>query len=236
MNCLQYTPVRPLIAFDFDSTLVSVESFDLLADHALKTQVAGDDRKNIDERLHEITHRAMNGEMAMDDAIRERFSLVRIHRNHVQEIAIDVTKTITSGMINLLNDLRTRDCDVILLSGGILDLIIPTATMLGFDASTIFANTLVYDADDCMRGYQDHPLCKSDGKEKVLRALKEKQKPSCIIMIGDGMTDALPWQHGVADAFIGCGIHVLRPSVANIAPSIARTMHELSSHLTKLLL
>ena len=89
-----------------------------------------------------------------------------------------------------------------LVSGGFDCLIHPVAKQLGIPMENVFANGLEFHQDGSYMGFDESRLTsKSGGKGCVVAMLKEQNRYSTVIMIGDGVTDleACP----PADAFIG---------------------------------
>ena len=54
-------------------------------------------------------------------------------------------------------------------------------------------------------------------------------------MVGDGMSDYQVYADGLADLFVGCGFHVVRPQVRARAPVFVETPAQLQALLGSLL-
>ena len=210
--------------FDFDSTIVTTETLDDLIksvlpedDHALKAQI------------DETTHRCMNGEISFNQSITTRLSLAHLTRQDFHAMAIKTLKDVTEGIDLIIKDLLLNGQNVFIVSGGFMEVILPTAELLGIPAANCFANTCLFDENDTVIGLMDSPLAHEGGKIKIIQTLKNDGKlPGKIIMIGDGMSDFSVLENGYADSFIGCGFNACRPSVLEKAPHFAHTIKDLS--------
>jgi len=111
---------------------------------------------------------------------------------------------------DLVQRLREAGKEVVLVSGGLLQLILPVAHKLFVPRSNIFAIELFFNEDGSFKDFdRQAPTSRSGGKRRVMEILAETYHP--IIMIGDGATDleARP----VAEAVIGFGGNVVRDVV-----------------------
>ncbi|MDR3279525.1 MAG: HAD-IB family phosphatase, partial [Synergistaceae bacterium] len=185
--------------FDFDSTIVTIETLDTLIKKNLKDD---EDRRRIDD----ITTRAMNGELDFNASITLRLSLARVTTEHFAQMARQIEDFLTPGMADFLNFLRRKGQQLFVVSGGFLEIIRPITVRFDIPESNCFANEYVHDADDNVVGVKDGPLIYEDGKSTVVRELiRQNRLPGVIVMLGDGMSDYRVYAEGLADLFIGCG-------------------------------
>ena len=123
------TREKKLIIADMDSTMITVECIDELADYAgIKPQIA------------EITERAMRGELDFAGALDERVALLK----GLEDSAIDRCRaervTIMPGARALVRTMKARGAKALLVSGGFTRFTDPVAAEIGFDAAV--ANVL----------------------------------------------------------------------------------------------
>jgi HAD superfamily phosphoserine phosphatase-like hydrolase len=217
---------RNSFVFDFDSTLVTIETLDTLLKNC-----AGDDETR--RRIDDITARAMNGEMDFDTSISTRLRLARARAEDFARMAGAITDFVTPGMDGVLDFLKRKGQELFILSGGFTEIIRPAAERFGIPEDHCFTNDYIAGEDGGVTGVRaENPLAREGGKQKILRALKEENRlPGTVVMLGDGMSDYAVYADGLAGFFIGCGFNVVRPRVKAAAPVFAETTAALLSLL-----
>jgi phosphoserine phosphatase len=120
---------KRLLVADMDSTMISVECIDELADYAgLKAEVAA------------ITERAMQGELDFEAALKARVALLR----GLEAEAIDRCRAervrLTPGARTLVRTMKAKGARCILVSGGFTRFAEPVGAEIGFDQ--VVANEL----------------------------------------------------------------------------------------------
>lgn len=207
--------------FDFDSTLVRIETLDILADIAL----AGvPDAAAIRAEVEALTDRAMAGELPFGEALRRRLALLSLTRTHVAELASRILEEGTPSVRRNLRFFRENAGRIVILSGGFREIIAPLAAHLHVPAERVLCNDLIYDADGRVVGVDEaNPLSQAGGKPTVIRTLK---LPGPVVMIGDGWTDAEVKLEGVADRFHAFTEIVRRDRVVAAADTEAPSMDE----------
>jgi len=199
---------KPTYIFDFDSTLVTVESLDELAAYALKGRP---DRLQIIDHIERITNLGMSGKIKFDESLRLRLKLFSASREHVEKvIALLMDNVSPSVWIN--RDWFVNNSDrIYVISGGFKDYILPVAKRLGLKENHVFANKFLYDQSGIIIGYDKaNLLCQPEGKVKQVAKLN---LPKPIIVIGDGSTDHEIRKHGQAELFCAFTETILRPNV-----------------------
>jgi phosphoserine phosphatase len=120
---------RKLLVADMDSTMITVECIDELADYAgIKAEVAL------------VTEAAMRGELDFEGALRSRVALLQgLPESVIGECLRDRVK-VTPGAIPLVRTLRANGGTALLVSGGFTRFAEPVAAEIGFDRAV--ANVL----------------------------------------------------------------------------------------------
>ena len=204
-----------------DSTVVTEEGIDVLADHC-----------GAGAAVAEWTAKAMGGSVPFHEALEARLSL--FEPSH-QDIVSSLEKhplELSPGMAELVKALHGADKHVFLVSGGFRQMIYPVADALGISRDRVYANNILFKDDGSYAGFDaKEPTSRAGGKAKVVAELKERLKLSPIVMVGDGATDmeARP----PADAFVGYGGVVEREPVRAGADWFVRDMRELIEELAK---
>ncbi|MGL4312385.1 MAG: HAD-IB family phosphatase, partial [Sphingomonas sp.] len=116
------TRPKSLLIADMDSTMITVECIDELADYAgIRPQIA------------EITDRAMRGELDFAEALDARVALLKGLDESVIERCLAERVRIMPGAIPLVRTMRARGAQTILVSGGFTRFAEPVARQIGFD-------------------------------------------------------------------------------------------------------
>ena len=166
---------RTLLVADMDSTMITVECIDELADYVgLKTEVAA------------ITERAMRGELDFAEALHSRVSLLAgLPEAIVAECLRERVKPM-SGAIALIAAFRAAGGRAILVSGGFTHFTYSVAAQLGFDRAV--ANQLGV-ADGTLTGKVLAPIVDGATKRAVLLEELAGRAATTSVAIGDGAND-----------------------------------------------
>lgn len=167
---------KKLFLADMDSTIVTSETLDELADEAgIKDQIAA------------ITTRAMRGELDFEDALRERVGLLTGLAEDALKRTLDNTEISTGGGA-LLNGLKAQNIYCVLVSGGFTYFTSAIAEKLGFDRH--HGNTLHVEKG-ALTGTVGTPILDKESKLSYLKQYCSEQNVDMAdnITIGDGAND-----------------------------------------------
>ena len=209
------------VCFDVDSTVVSEEGIDVLADHCgAGAEVAA------------WTAKAMGGSVPFHEALEARLDLIKPSYSNIEECHKKHPLKLTEGIADLISRLHQCKTHVYLVSGGFRQMINPIADILKIPRDNVFANNILHNKEGNYIGFdRNEPTSRAGGKAVVVGKLKEDFGYNPLFMIGDGATDmeARP----PADAFIGFGGIVVREKVKAGADWFVTDMKDLISHLPK---
>ena len=194
------TRAKSLLIADMDSTMITVECIDELADYAgIKPQIA------------EITERAMRGELDFAAALDERVALLKGLPESVIERCLAERVKIMPGARELVRTMCARGGTAILVSGGFTRFADPVAKEIGFNRA--IANRLGI-AGGVLDGTVSKPIVDSATKETTLRqAIETIPVPrEATLAVGDGANDLAMIRH----AGLGVAYHA-KPVVAAAA-------------------
>ena len=168
---------KKLLVADMDSTMITVECIDELADYAgIKPQIA------------EVTERAMRGELDFAAALDARVALLKgLEEGAIDRCLAERVRNM-SGAEALVKTMRVRGAMTVLVSGGFTRFAGPVGARLGFER--VIANVLEI-ADGALTGKVTKPIVDSTTKEKALRdAMAERGlAASETLAVGDGAND-----------------------------------------------
>jgi phosphoserine phosphatase len=168
---------KKMIIADMDSTMITVECIDELADYAnLKPQIAA------------ITERAMRGELDFRAALDERVGLLGGLAESVLAECRRERVRLTRGARTLVQTMKANGAHAVLISGGFIPFAAPVGESIGFDK--VFANELEI-ANGALTGKVLEPIVDSSAKKARLLAEAEELGLSLAqtLAVGDGAND-----------------------------------------------
>lgn len=168
---------KSLLVADMDSTIITVECLDELAEYA-----------GHKDAVSVITESAMRGELDFADALRERVSLLKDLEADLITRCHDDRIEISPGAVTLVKTMHAKKARCVLVSGGFRIFADRVAADIGFDRAV--ANMLEI-AENRLTGRVADPII--DGAAK-LATLKEEQAARQlsdvqVLAIGDGAND-----------------------------------------------
>jgi phosphoserine phosphatase len=185
------------IFFDVDSTLVTIEGIDVLADG--------------NPEIVRLTDTAMNGEVPLDEVYARRLEIIRPARAAVEALGRRYVESLVPGAEETIATLQRAGADVHLVTAGIAQAIAPLAARLNIAARAVHAVSLQFDDDDHYRDFDRRSLLtRNGGKELVVHAILARAKGRSAF-IGDGVSDLET--KPVVNLFIGFGGVHTRPRV-----------------------
>jgi phosphoserine phosphatase len=191
---------KKLLVADMDSTIITVECLDELADMAgLKPQIAA------------ITERAMRGELEFEAALKERVGMLKGLALSALEKTYSERVRLNSGAKSLLATMRAHGAHTMLVSGGFGYFTQRVAQAAGFHVER--GNTLLDDGE-YLTGEVATPIL---GRQAKLEALEQAAAHLKIdlaesLAVGDGANDLAMIQK----AGLGVAYHA-KPVVAEAA-------------------
>jgi phosphoserine phosphatase len=199
------TRAKRLFVADMDSTMITVECIDELADYAgLKAEISA------------VTEAAMRGEIDFEGALRQRVALLAGLRTSAIDECLRDRVRLSPGARTLVRTLRVHGVQTLLVSGGFTRFTEPVAAMIGFDAA--LANVLETDGGH-LTGRVTPPIVGAAAKADALTRTAAEIGASLAetIAIGDGANDLKM----VTAAGFGIAYHA-KPKLAEAADARIR--------------
>lgn len=191
---------KKLLVADMDSTIISCECLDELADMAgLKPRIAA------------ITERAMRGEIAFEGALRERVGLLKGLSISALERTWTERVRLNPGARALVATMKAHGARTLLVSGGFTFFTARVAREAGFDSHQ--SNTLLHDGE-ALTGEVGDPILGREAKRAALeKAVMDLELVhDDVLAVGDGANDLAM----LARAGLGVAWHA-KPVVAEAA-------------------
>jgi len=168
---------KRLLVADMDSTMISVECIDELADYAgLRTEVAA------------VTERAMLGELDFEAALDARVALLKDLDARIIDHCYEQRVRATPGALALVQTMSANGAYCLLVSGGFGRFADRVAIDIGFDAAV--SNDL-HIVEGRLSGTVGKPIVGAEAKRRaLLDAAAARQIPlGDTLAIGDGAND-----------------------------------------------
>lgn len=174
---------KGLIVFDMDSTLIYQEVIELIAAKA-----------GVEDKVEEITTRAMNGELDFKQSLNERVSLLKGIKADTLWDDLKPKLEFTRGAKELCAFMKSQGCKLAVCSGGFLPLAEYVKSQLGLDYA--FANVLETETVDGVQVLSGKTIGEIvDGSRKrdlLIQLAKENEiEISRTVAVGDGANDLL---------------------------------------------
>ncbi|SCU82533.1 LAME_0C01640g1_1 [Lachancea meyersii CBS 8951] len=175
---------KGLVVFDMDSTLIYQEVIELIAAYA-----------QVEEKVAEITERAMNNELDFTQSLAERVGLLKGIKTATLYDEIKQKLRVTQGVPELCRGLKKTGCKLAVLSGGFTPFANHMKEALELDFAR--ANVLATENDpaqagvEVLSGYTVGDVVDGECKaETLLQLAREYSVPvEATVMVGDGGND-----------------------------------------------
>ena len=200
------------LIIDFDSTFVTVESLDELAHIVLKDNPESAQRL---ETIRAITRAGMEGSIPFDESLSKRLKLLNINQKDIHAATIVLAKKVTPSFKRNKQFLMENSQNILIISGGFYEMIIPIVSEYGILEDQVFANKFVYKGTSKIAHVDSQNImAQSGGKVAQANALGLAGE---IHVIGDGYTDYQIKSEGPAKKFFAFIENIRRNSVCEVA-------------------
>lgn len=187
------------VFIDVDSTLTGIEGIDVLAEH-----------RGVGPEVKALTEACMSVKGMNIEDYDKRLKLVKPSLQEVHQLAKHYTDHLTDGASIVIRTLQELNKNIILVSGGIKQAILPLADRLNIPEEHVFAVDLYFDKQGHYIDFDHHsPLVAADGKRVIIEHQTFDYKSS--VFIGDGKSDLEA--QSVVGRFIGFGGKGIRQAV-----------------------
>ena len=207
--------------FDFDSTLTRVEALDVLAEITL---VNNPKKAEIIKEVIAITNLGIDGEVSFTESLEKRIQLLNATKSDLVGLIAALKKQVSVSIEKNKEFFENYADDIYVISAGFKEFIIPIVAAYNIPADRVYANTFEFDSDDVIVGFdRENPLSQHNGKIQCLRDMNLEGE---IQVIGDGYSDAVTREAGVAHKFFAYTENVSRDKTTENADHIAPNLDE----------
>ena len=207
--------------FDFDSTLTKVEALDVLAEITL----ANNPRKDaIIQEIIDITNLGIDGEISFTTSLERRIQLLKANKADLSSLVEALKQQVSKSIENNKAFFEAYADDIYVISCGFKEFIDPIVAAYNIPSERVFANTFEFGANGEIVGFDaTNPLSQHNGK---IACLKSMNLSGEIQVIGDGYSDYVTREAGVADTFFAYTENVSRVKTTENADYIAPNLDE----------
>ncbi|WP_299681779.1 phosphoglycerate dehydrogenase [uncultured Tenacibaculum sp.] len=207
--------------FDFDSTLTKVEALDVLAEITLANNPK---KEEVINEIIKITNLGIDGEISFTQSLERRIKLLNAKRSDLNLLIQELKKRVSSSIERNKEFFESYSENIYVISAGFKEFIIPIVAEYNIPAERVFANTFEFSENDEIIGFdRDNVLSVHNGKIACLQGL---QLDGEIQVIGDGYSDYITREAGVADKFFAYTENVQREKTIKNADYITPNLDE----------
>jgi|TARA_B110000208_G_scaffold40324_1_gene53449 D-3-phosphoglycerate dehydrogenase len=207
--------------FDFDSTLTKVEALDVLAEITL----ANNPKKDaIIQEIINITNLGIDGEISFTTSLEKRIQLLKANKADLNPLVEALKKQVSKSIESNKAFFEAYANDIYVISCGFKEFIDPIVAEYNIPSERVFANTFEFANDGEIIGFDAaNPLSQHNGKIECLKGMNLSGE---IQVIGDGYSDYVTREAGVADTFFAYTENVSREKTTENADHIAPNLDE----------
>lgn len=207
--------------FDFDSTLTRVEALDVLADMTLKGK---SNRDEIVREIQKITNLGIDGDISFTESLERRIRLLHAHKDDLGPLVDELRQKISKSISANKEFFEKYSDDIYVISCGFKEFIDPIVADYNIPSERVFANTFEFDIDGNIVGFdENNVLATHNGKIECLKSLNLEGE---VQVIGDGYSDYVMREAGIADKFFAYTENVHREKAARKADHVAPNLDE----------
>jgi len=206
---------------DFDSTFTQVEALDELVRISLKDKA---NKEAIFKKIEDYTNMAMEGRISFSESLAERVKLLGANKEHLKKLVSHLKKKVSKSFSRNAPFFKKHADDVLIVSGGFKEFIVPVVKKFGIKKENVYANTFHFDSKENITGYDaENPLSQEGGKVKLMKDLDLQGN---LYGIGDGYSDFQLRESGLIKKFFAYTENISRKSVTSKADHVTPSFDE----------
>ena len=207
--------------FDFDSTLTKVEALDVLAEITLTNNP---NKNAIIQEIIDITNLGIDGEISFTESLERRIQLLKANKADLSSLVDALKKQVSKSIESNKSFFEDFAENIYVISCGFKEFIDPIVEEYNIPSERVFANTFEFATDGEIIGFDaNNPLSKHNGK---IQCLKDMNLEGEIQVIGEGYSDYVTREAGIADTFFAYTENVSREKTTENADHIAPNLDE----------
>ena len=207
--------------FDFDSTLTRVEALDVLAEMSLQGRV---NREEVIQEIQKVTNLGIDGDISFTESLERRIRLLNAHRDHLDPLVEQLRQKISKSIEANKEFFEKFSDDIFVISCGFKEFIDPIVEEYNIPSERVYANTFEFDEAGYIIGFDEkNVLATHNGKIECLKRLDLQGE---VQVIGDGYSDYVMREAGIAHKFFAYTENVHRDKAADKADHVTPSLDE----------
>jgi D-3-phosphoglycerate dehydrogenase len=207
--------------FDFDSTLTRVEALDVLAEMSLQGRR---NREEVIDEIQKVTNLGIDGDISFTDSLEKRIRLLKAHQDHLPPLVKELRQKISKSITANKEFFEKFADDIYVISCGFKEFIDPIVEEFNIPSDRVYANTFKFDEEGYIVGFDEaNVLATHNGK---IECLKQLDLQGEVQVIGDGYSDYVMREAGIAHKFFAYTENVHRDKAADNADHVAPNLDE----------
>ncbi|MCJ7468399.1 MAG: phosphoglycerate dehydrogenase [Maribacter sp.] len=207
--------------FDFDSTLTRVEALDVLAEMTLGGRP---NKEEIIKEIQKITNLGIDGDISFTESLERRIKLLKANKSDLTRLVSELKQKISKSIEANKEFFELFSNDIYVISCGFKEFIDPIVKEYNIPSERVFANTFKFDSDGNIIGFDEtNVLSSHNGK---IECLKQLDLEGEVQVIGDGYSDYVMREAGIAHKFFAYTENVHREKATNNADHVAPNLDE----------
>ena len=207
--------------FDFDSTLTRVEALDVLAEMTLQGKSNRDD---VIHEIQEITNLGIDGDISFTESLERRIKLLKANKNDLDPLVDELRQKISKSIAANKEFFEKYSDDIYVISCGFKEFIDPIVKEYNIPSERVYANTFKFDEEGNIIGFDEkNVLATHNGK---IECLKQLDLEGEVQVIGDGYSDYVMREAGIAHKFFAYTENVHRDKAADNADHVTPNLDE----------
>ena len=207
--------------FDFDSTLTRVEALDVLAEITLQGKSNKDE---VIQEIQDITNLGIDGDISFTESLERRIRLLSAHKDNLEGLVEELRQKISKSIASNKEFFEKYSEDIYVISCGFKEFIDPIVEEYNIPSERVYANTFKFDDEGNIIGFDEgNVLASHNGK---IECLKNLDLDGEVQVIGDGYSDYVMREAGLADKFFAYTENVHRDKAANNADHVTPNLDE----------
>lgn len=207
--------------FDFDSTLTRVEALDVLAEMSLQGSL---NRQAVIDEIQKVTNLGIDGDISFTESLERRIRLLHAHKDHLPSLVEELRQKISKSIASNKEFFEKFSDDIYVISCGFKEFIDPIVEEYNIPSERVYANTFKFDDEGFIVGFdEENVLATHNGK---IECLKQLDLEGEVQVIGDGYSDYVMREAGIAHKFFAYTENVHRDKAADKADHVAPNLDE----------
>ncbi|MEO0902235.1 MAG: phosphoglycerate dehydrogenase, partial [Bacteroidota bacterium] len=176
------------------------------------------------QEIQEITNLGIDGDISFTESLERRIRLLNAHRDNLDGLVEELRHKISKSIASNKEFFEKYSEDIYVISCGFKEFIDPIVKEYNIPSERVYANTFKFDEDGNIIGFDEkNVLASHNGK---IECLKHLDLDGEVQVIGDGYSDYVMREAGLAHKFFAYTENVHRDKAANNADHVAPNLDE----------